>query len=385
MSVTAARGFQAAGVAAGIKSGGQLDLALVAADETVTAAAVFTGSATAAAPVLLSRQRVRAGRARAVLLNSGCANAGTGAAGMEAAAATTAATARALDCAEGEVLVCSTGPIGPALAVEAVCAAIPGLVSGLGDGPENGEAAARAILTTDSSVKLAIVEVGEAVVGGMAKGAGMLRPDMATMLAVLTTDLVADPSDLATALRAAVDSTFNCLNVDGCQSTNDTVVVMASGRSGQRLEPEELAGALRLVCADLAWQMADDAEGATRVVTIEVSGADSNESARLIGMSIADSGLVRSSFYGADPNWGRVLAAIGVAGVTVDPDLVEISYDGTTVCSRGAGVPFDEGALSSRLLGDFEVSVQVGPGPGRATILTTDLTPEYVRFNGDRS
>jgi glutamate N-acetyltransferase/amino-acid N-acetyltransferase len=205
------------------------------------------------------------------------------------------------------------------------------------------------------------------------------------MLAVLTTDLVADPSDLATALRAAVDSTFNCLNVDGCQSTNDTVVVMASGRSGQRLEPEELAGALRLVCADLAWQMADDAEGATRVVTIEVSGADSNESARLIGMSIADSGLVRSSFYGADPNWGRVLAAIGVAGVTVDPDLVEISYDGTTVCSRGAGVPFDEGALSSRLLGDFEVSVQVGPGPGRATILTTDLTPEYVRFNGDRS
>ena len=385
MSVTAARGFQAAGVAAGIKTGGRLDLALVSADEVVAAAAVFTTSSTAAAPVLLSRQRVRAGRTRAVLLNSGCANAGTGGAGMEAAEVTTAMAARSLGCADEEVLVCSTGPIGPLLPVDAIIEAIPGLVSRLGGDSEHGEAAAHAILTTDSRPKQAIVEVDEAVVGGMAKGAGMVRPDMATMLAVLTTDLVAEPSELAEALQQAVAATFNCLNVDGCQSTNDTVVAMASGRSGHRVDPDELVEALRLVCADLAWQMADDAEGATKVVTIEVTGAESNESARRIGMTIADSGLVRSSFYGADPNWGRVLAAIGVAGVDVDPALVDIAYDGTEVCRGGAGVPFDEAALSRRLVDDFEVSVQIGAGPGRARIVTTDLTPEYVRFNGDRS
>jgi glutamate N-acetyltransferase / amino-acid N-acetyltransferase len=385
MSVTAARGFQAAGVAAGIKAGGQRDLALVAADELVATAAVFTRSATAAAPVLLSRRRVQAGRARAVLLNSGCANAGTGAAGLAAAEKTTAATANSLACAGEEVLVCSTGPIGPLLPVDVVIEAIPGLVARLGGDAEHGLAAAQAILTTDSHTKQAIVEVDEAVVGGMAKGAAMLRPDMATMLAVLTTDLVAEPVELAEALQQAVATTFNCLDVDGCQSTNDTVVVMASGRSGHRLEPEELAEALRLVCADLAWQMADDAEGATKVVTIEVSGAESIDSARRIGLSIADSALVRSSFYGADPNWGRVLAAIGVSGVTVDPALVDIAYDGTTVCKGGAGVRFDEASLSSRLGEDFEVSVEIGSGPGSARILTTDLTPEYVRFNGDRS
>lgn len=383
--VTAAAGFLANGVASGIKAGGAPDLSLVTASETVPAAAVFTRSLTAAPSVLLSRERVRSGRARAIVLNSGCANAGTGAAGLRASERMAASAAAALGSPAEDVLVCSTGPIGPVLPVDRIEAAMPVLVAGLGAGEAHGLAAATGIMTTDSVPKQAAAGGDGYVVGGMAKGAGMIRPDMATMLSVLTTDAIADAEILRAVLRAAVASTFNCLNVDGCQSTNDTVILLASGASGVRPGVSDLADGVEAVCRDLARAMAADAEGASKVVTIRVSGAGSDAEARRLGMATADSALVRSSFYGADPNWGRVFGALGVAGVALDPSLVSISYEGVEVCRAGVGVGVDEDALAARLEGDFAVGIVVGDGPGAAEIVTTDLTPDYVRFNGERS
>ncbi len=385
MSVTAAAGFRAAGIAAGIKAAGALDLALLAAARAVPAAAVFTTSLTAAAPVEVSRRRVAAGRARAVLLNSGCANAGTGTSGLDAAEATTAAVAAALACPPDEVLVCSTGPIGPVLPVGRMVGAVPALVASLGASRLDATAAAHAILTTDSHPKEAVSGGHGWSVGGMAKGAGMIRPDMATMLAVLTTDAVAAPDVLVAALRRAVAVTFNCLDIDGCQSTNDTVILLASGDSGVSPAPAELEEAVETVCRFLAEEMAADAEGASKVVHIEISGAASLDDARRLGLAVADSALVRASFFGADPNWGRVFGALGVAGVPLEPDRISVAYEGVEVCAGGAGVPFDDDALSARLGGDFAVSIRVGDGPGSVVVVTTDLTPDYVRFNGDRS
>jgi glutamate N-acetyltransferase/amino-acid N-acetyltransferase len=383
--VIAAGGFRANGVACGIKAGGALDLALVTAEAPVPAAAVFTRSLTAAPSVLLSRDRIRAGSARAVVLNSGCANAGTGESGLSASERMASSAAAAIGAPAGEVLVCSTGPIGPVLPVERIEAAMAGLVSGLGDEQERGLAAATAIMTTDSVPKQAVAPADGYVVGGMAKGAGMIRPDMATMLSVLTTDAVVDAETLRAVLGAAVSSTFNCLNVDGCQSTNDTVILLASGSSGVQPDTAAFAERVEAVCRDLARAMAADAEGASKVVTIRVAGAATIPDARRLGMTAADSALVRSSFYGADPNWGRVFGALGVAGVALDPSAVSIAYEGVEVCRGGVGVPVDEDALSARLAGDFVVDVVVGDGPGSAEIVTTDLTPDYVRFNGERS
>lgn len=385
MSVTAAAGFSANGLHCGIKSGGALDLTAVVADRPGPLAAVFTTSSTAAPPVRLSRRRAATGRGRAVIINSGSANAGTGALGMEDAETMSAALASRIGCDPAEVLVCSTGPIGGRLPIGLITAAVPDLVGGLGAGADRATAAATGMMTTDTVPKEASVSFDGWVIGGMSKGAGMIRPDMATMLAVLTTDAVISAETLQSALGDAVDHTFNALNIDGCQSTNDTVIVMASGRSGIEPNPSQLAEALSEVCGDLAHQMAVDAEGASKVVTITVSGAASDADARRIGMTIADSSLVRSSFYGADPNWGRVFGAAGVAGVDVDPDSIEIAYDGTVVASGGVGVAVDEDELSSRLEADFGVSVTVGAGPGTARIVTTDLTPDYVVFNGERS
>lgn len=385
MSVTSASGFLAAGVASGIKANGALDLALVAAAAPAVAAGVFTRSLTAAPPVHLSRERAATGRARAIVINSGCANSGTGAAGLQAAMAMADAVAAALGCPTGEVLVCSTGPIGENLPIPKISAAAPALVAALSGSDAGGESAARAIMTTDSRPKQASLAVGGAVIGGMAKGAGMIRPDMATMLAVITTDAVVDAGELASALSEAVDVTFNCLNVDGCQSTNDSVIALASGSSGVVLAAETLRRAMTDVCRSLARQMAEDAEGATKVVTLKVSGAASDADARKLGMVVADSALVRSSFFGADPNWGRILSALGVAGVQFDPNAVVIRYEEDLVCSGGVGVDFDDDALALRLKGDFNVEISVGDGAGRAEVVTTDLTPEYVRYNGARS
>lgn len=385
MSVVAAAGFRAAGIAAGIKSSGEADMTLITAEQAVAAAGIFTTSHTAAPPVHVSRAHLADGTARAVIVNSGAANAGTGPSGMEDARQMAEATAEALGCRPEDVLVCSTGPIGWRLPMDVIRAGIGQLVSELGDTSSHADGAARGIMTTDSVPKSAVVHGDGWTVGGIAKGAGMVRPDMATMLAFLTTDAVVESATLAALLGPAADVTFNSLNIDGCQSTNDSVFVLASGSSGVSPDPEAFGLAMTEVCRSLALQMATDAEGASKVVTLELSGAADDRSARRLGMAVADSALVRASFFGGDPNWGRVFAALGAAGVVMDPSAVAIAYAGTTVCVGGVGVEFDEDAVAADLKGDFTVSIDVGGGPGRATVITTDLTPDYVVFNGERS
>lgn len=383
--VTAAAGFRASGTAAGIKPSGAPDMALLVADQAVPTVAVFTTSLAAAPPVELDRRRLEGGRARAVVINSGCANAATGAPGMADAEAMTVAVAEALECPADEVLVCSTGVIGTRLPMDAILAAIPALVEDLDSTPAAGEAAAAGIMTTDSVPKQAFAEGDGWVIGGMAKGAGMIRPDMATMLAFITTDAALDAGEMRPMLAEAVATTFNCLNVDGCQSTNDTVILMASGSSGVSPDPALFAAALEGVCGDLAMQMAVDAEGASKVVTIEVTGAASRHDARRLGMQVADSALVRSAFHGADPNWGRILGALGVAGVPLDQSEVDVRIAGVLVCSGGVAAGHDDDAVSRLMAEDFGIEIVVGDGEGRATVVTTDLTPDYVRFNSDRS
>lgn len=382
MSVTAARGFVAGGVAAGIKPDGALDLALVDAGSSVPAAGVFTANTAAAPPVHLSRSHLASGAARAVVLSSGCANAATGEAGMEAARATARYTAARLGCRPEEIVVCSTGPIGGVVPVDRIAAGLDRLtldVAGHHD-------AANAILTTDSHAKEEVVESDDGyVIGGMAKGAGMIRPDMATMLSVLTTDAVVAAPVLTAALRAAVDRSFNALNIDGCESTNDTVVVLASGESGVTPDADSFARHLEAVCRRLARRMAEDAEGATRVVTIELGGAEDDATALALARAVADSALVRSSFYGRDPNWGRLVAALGSTRMPFDPYAVEVAYAGMTVARDGVDAGADHDAIAEKLDGDFTVTVTVGSGPGSCALLTTDLTPEYVIFNGERS
>ncbi len=388
MSVTAPQGFAAAATSAGLRASAT-DVALVAASGPVPAAAVFTAHLAAAAPVRLSRGHLAAsgGRVRAVALNAGCANAGTGPAGDAAALATAEATAKALGCAVEEVLVASTGPIGPQLPADQVGAALAEAAAGLAATSAAGDAAAHAILTTDSHAKQARTAGPGWLVGGMAKGAGMIRPDMATMLAVLTTDAAADPATLDRALRHAVDRSFNALNIDGCASTNDTVVALASGESAVRPAEHELATAFEEVARSLATQMARDAEGGSRLVTLRIEGAASDDTARRLGMAVADSALVRASFYGADPNWGRILGALGASGLPFDPAQLTVAYLGTTVASGGIEAPFDRTALRAELAAgtDFEITVRVGDGPGTAAILTVDLTPDYVTFNAEYS
>mgnify|MGYP001818213574 FL=1 len=387
MSVTTPRGFLAAGVAADIKGGGVLDLAIVAAANPAAGAAVFTVNQAAAAPVVLSRRHLLAGRSvKAVVLNSGCANAATGPAGDAAALATASAAAAHLGCHATEILVASTGTIGSPLPIDKVLAGLGGAASRLGSDRASGRSAAEAILTTDTVPKEAVFRGDGFSVGGMAKGAGMVRPDMATMLAVLTTDAAVDDVEFQTALEAAVDESFHALNIDGCPSTNDAAIALASGASEVRPTQTQLADGLAAAAQDLAVQLAADAEGASRVVTIEVVGAPDAATARRAGRHIADSALVRASFYGGDPNWGRVIGALGAAPVDFDQRRVEVVYAGVTVAAQGVAAPFDETALLATLAtGDFTVSISIGDGPGSAQVLTTDLTPEYVRFNGERS
>lgn len=381
MSVTAAQGFVAGGAAVGIKADGSLDLALVDAGHSVPAAAVFTSNTAAAAPVQLSRRHIADGTARAVVLTSGCANAATGAEGMAAAERVAELVADHLGCDPTEVVVCSTGPIGTRLPTDRVAEGL----SRLKMSREGAADAARAIMTTDSRPKEAVARGQGYVVGGMAKGAGMIRPDMATMLAVITTDARLDSATLGRALRRAVDRSFNALDIDGCESTNDTVVLLASGMSGIRPDEEAFGTVLEKVCRDLARQMAEDAEGASRVVTIELSGASDDETALALARAIADSALVRSSFYGADPNWGRLLAAMGATRLPLDPSAVTIAYAGVVVAEGGVDAGADPELVSEKLEDDFTVSISVGDGPGRCELLTTDLTPDYVVFNGERS
>ncbi|MGI9643551.1 MAG: bifunctional glutamate N-acetyltransferase/amino-acid acetyltransferase ArgJ [Acidimicrobiia bacterium] len=386
MSVVASLGFRAAGVASGIKPDGR-DLAVVVADRPAAAAGVFAQNQAAAAPVLVSRSHLLIdGTASAVVINSGCANAGTGTAGHADAQAMTAAVAESIGVSSDGVLVCSTGTIGPRLPMDHVLGGIAQALAGVSNDESAGTAAADAIRTTDSVTKEATFTGEGWTVGGMAKGSGMVRPNMATMLACITTDAAVEGETLSEALVEAVDRSFNSLNIDGCESTNDSVIVLASGASNVAPDPSAFAAGLTAVCQDLALQMARDAEGATRVVTIDITGAATETEARALGRLVTDSALVRSSFYGGDVNWGRVLGALGTAPAPIDIDDVVISYEGVTVFAEGAQATFDEPSLlESCETGDFALGVVVGDGQGTAHIVTTDLTPEYVIFNGERS
>ncbi len=384
MSITAPAGFSAAGVASGIKDGSVLDLAIVAGDPGTIGAAVFTTNKAAAAPVTLSRGHVAAGPSfRAITINSGCANAATGAMGDSAALAMAETTALALGCATEEVFVASTGAIGPQLPVMRVTAGIESAVKRLATGAIADRTAATAIMTTDTIPKQAVASDAGVTVGGMAKGAGMVRPDMATMLVALTTDAVVDPAVLPGLLVDAVDRSFHALNIDGCQSTNDAVFLLASGASGVTVDAATLAALLDDVCDDLRFQLAEDAEGASRVVTIEVTGASDDAAARAAGMAVADSALVRAMFYSGDPNWGRIVGALGAADVAYDPSAVSVSMGGALLAEGGLAVEAER--PSGVVEGDFVVGLSIGDGPGVARIVTTDLTPEYVIFNSEYS
>ena len=384
MSVTAAGGFVAAGTACGIKPAGRPDLALVAVDggRPVPAAAVFTTNRAAAAPVQVSRRHLAAtgGRAAAVIVNSGNANAATGPAGLAVAAGTCDRVAAGLGCRPEEVLVCSTGLIGIPLDPAPLAAGVPALVAALSAG--GAARAATAILTTDTVAKEVVVRAGAFTVGGMAKGAAMLAPDMATMLAVLTTDAAAEPEALGDALHRAVAGSFNQLTVDGSTSTNDTVVVLASGVAGSPAGPDELAGALADACASLALQMAADAEGATKLVRVEVTGAASHAEAARAARAVAESQLVKCSLFGGDPYWGRVVSELGSAGVAFELDRVSVAYGGTVVCRQGAPAAHDAEAVAAHLARrQVAVTADLGLGPGRAAVTTADLTPGYIDEN----
>lgn len=383
MSVTAARGFVASGIHCGIKQSGELDLSLVATADArpVPAAAVFTQNLMTAAPVLTCRANLAAGggMAAATILNSGNANAATGERGLDDARRMCAGTASALGTTADHVLVCSTGLIGYYLPTDTILHGIPRLASERS--VEGGGLAAEAIRTTDTYRKETVVQRGDVTVGGMAKGAAMLAPGMATMLAVLTTDATAEPHELQRLLASGVADSFNALVTDGCTSTNDTVIVMASGAAG-RTNPADLAAAIAGACADLALQMAGDAEGATKVVKLTVQGAASDADARAGARQIARSVLCKCSWYGQDPYWGRIASELGSAGIAFDQARVSIAYGGVVVASGGISAEHDTGAVAAHMAGRYlEISADLDLGAGVATVLTNDLSHAYIDEN----
>jgi len=379
VTVTSAKGFRAAGVKAGLKTSGAEDVALVVNDgPRDAAAAVFTGNRVKAAPVLWSQQAIADGRAAAVVLNSGGANACTGPDGFADTHATAEKVAEVLAISAVDVIVCSTGLIGERLPMDKLMAGVAEAATGLDT--DGGLAAATAIMTTDTVPKTATVAHADGwIVGGMAKGAGMLAPSLATMLCVITTDAVADAQALDTALREATRTTFDRLDSDGCMSTNDTVVLMASGAS--EVEPDQVALTehVRAVCADLALQLLKDAEGATKDVEIIVAGAASEDDAVEVGRSIARNNLLKCALFGNDPNWGRVLAAIGTTGAEFDPDRIDVVINGVQVCRGGAaGENRELVDLTGR---DVTIAVELNAGSASATIYTNDLSHAYVEEN----
>jgi glutamate N-acetyltransferase/amino-acid N-acetyltransferase len=386
MSVTAPSGFVAGGAACGIKESGAADLAIVATDDraAVPAAGVFTTNRAQAAPVQISREHLADGRAAAVVLSSGNANAATGEPGRRHARRMTQLTGAGLGVAAEDVLVCSTGLIGYPLPMEPLESGIPALCADL----NGAEAAADAILTTDTVRKEAVAEVlgTTGLVGGMAKGAAMLSPAMATMLAVVTTDVQIDPKTLSEALLAATSETFGGLIVDGSMSTNDTVLVLANGRSGVDGADHVVSftDALTEVCGSLAEQMARDAEGASKLIRLHVVGAASYEDARRAARQVAGSQLVQCSFNGEDPYWGRVLSEVGASGADFDPERITISYGGIVVCHDGveARDPAVAEALGAVMAApEIEVVCDLHAGDGSARMLFTDLSHAYIDEN----
>ena len=384
MSVTAAKGFEASGVAAGIRREGK-DLALVRATTRATGAAVWTRNRVQAAPIVVSKAHLELAEPQAVVVNSGIANAATGARGELDAVATAAEAARLLSLDVEEVLVLSTGVIGELLPLEKIRAALPEAAAALS--AQGGSDAAEAILTTDTRTKQAVSAADGFAVGGMAKGSGMIHPNLATMLAVVTTDYPLEPGEAIEVLRPSIETSFNSISVDGECSTNDAVVLLSSGAAAfERTEASDTAfgHALQAVCADLAAQIVADGEGATLVAEISVSGAASGAEARAIAQRIATSPLVKTALFGRDANWGRVLMAAGSAPYNggyaqLDPARVSLVYNGTAVLSGGAPLaaePPVDGATCT-------IELDLGLGDGRASYLTSDLSYDYVRINAD--
>lgn len=383
MSVTAAPGFVAAGIAAGIKPSGKPDLSLVATADglPVAAAGVFTRNKMTAAPVVTTRAHLEAtgGHAVAVILNSGNANAATGQPGLDDAEAMCVSVASELGVDANQILVCSTGLIGIPMPIEVITAGIPDVVAARSS--DGGQSAATAIMTTDTVAKQVVVDGGGFVVGGMAKGAAMLSPNMATMLAVLTTDAAATPEQLKAALVFGVADSFNALDVDGCTSTNDTVLLLASGLAGP-VDKSALNAAVAEACASLAAQMCADAEGATKVVRMTVTGATSDAEALIGARYVSRSNLVKCSWYGCDPYWGRIASDLGSCGIGFDPSTFSVSYGGVTVCRGAVDADHDAAAVAAHMAGrNLEIVADLGIGSGTATILTNDLSHAYIDEN----
>jgi glutamate N-acetyltransferase / amino-acid N-acetyltransferase len=380
VTVTAPSGFEAAGIAAGIKRSGALDLAVVVNRGPLqSAAAVFTSNRAKANPVLWSEQVIADGQVAAIVLNSGGANCFTGAEGFQVTHGTAEAAASALGVSSGDVLVCSTGLIGEQLDGEVVEEGVLSAVARLSADGGGADDAARAIMTTDTMPKTVIVEGDGWRIGGMAKGAGMLAPGLATMLVVLTTDAALPATDLDAALRAATRVTFDRLDSDGCMSTNDQVTLMASGASGISPSLESFTAALVRACDQLARLLQGDAEGASHDISIEVLGAVTEDDAVEVGRAVARNNLFKAAIFGNDPNWGRVLAAIGTTKAPFDPYLVDVTMNGVRVCHAGTpDAPREQVDLTPRAT---HVRVELHAGEASATILTNDLTHDYVHEN----
>ena len=390
--VTSAQGFLAGAVFAGIKASnkGREDMALVASEVPAAAAGVFTTNRVKAAPVRVSKAHLKAKFARAVLLNSGNANACTGPCGIAAAKALAAGTAEVLGCSTGQILVCSTGRIGVALPLDKMKAKLPDLAARLS--AKNGSAAAKAIMTSDSFAKEYAVEVrapgGTFRIGGMAKGAGMINPNMATMLCVVTTDAKISKGTLQNALHHAAERTFNRITVDGDMSTNDTMLALANGAAGGasiKTGTSDYAlflEALNEVCLKLAHMIVRDGEGVSKFVTVQVRGASSLQAARRVAESVANSTLVKCAWAGNDPNWGRILDAAGYCGVRIREELVDIYYDGVAAVRGGTAAPTPKDKLVKAVSGDrFTVTIDLHQGKAFYTVYTTDLTEKYVELN----
>ena len=384
-------GFRFAGIAAGIKKTGAPDLALIAADEPASAAAVFTKNRVKAAPVRIAMERVRAGHVRAVLVNSGNANACTGKPGLAAARVTTAAVGKALGAPASQIVPASTGVIGALLPAETIERAVPALVGALD--VRGSVDFSRAIMTTDQWPKVASARVKlgrtQATVLGIAKGAGMIHPDMATTLGFVTTDADVRPALLHKLLREAVDATFNAISVDGDTSTNDTIVALASGRGAQvragSKESRSLVAALIDVLGALGASIVRDGEGAQHAVRIEVSGLASDAQARTVARTIATSPLVKTALHGRDANWGRILAAAGRAGVVFDPDVAAIAIDDVGIVARGMPVGKEAEARAAAIMAgpEYTIRVKLGRGKGAAHYLTCDMGSDYIAVNAN--
>ncbi len=384
--VCAVEGVRAAGVPAGLKPSGAADLALVDAGAVATAAGVQTRNVVRAAPVRLTERHLADGRARAVLLNAGSANVCTGPEGLALAVQSVAEVAGHLGCDPADVLVASTGVIGEPIPAGPLLSGIPRVAAALS--PSGGSDAADAIRTTDTTVKEAAARVadaaGSAVVGGFAKGSGMIAPGMATMLAVLTTDAALDAETARGLLADAVEATFNRISVDGCMSTNDAVLLLATGTAPAPPSTAALADGLTAVCGALAEDIVRDGEGAQRLVRLAVTGALSDGEALAVARAVADSALVRTAVAGGDPNWGRVIGAVGAAPAVVDPERIAIAFGGVVVCADGVAAAFDRAAAAAALAGpDVDLAVDLGLGDGAATLLACDLTHEYVTINAE--